>query len=221
MVAAQFRKEVTSTVLWLLNHDVRVQCFKATPFQHAELLLLNLEQVIPLAEAEELMIGISEKEKEEHTAERGQATRHTLRREFWHKTLEALENAGVDLYENVGPSKDQWLGAGSGLAGVIYQMIFGRNEVRVQFVLDRNTKEQNKVLFDYLYNRRDQLQSTFGAPLEWRRLDEKNVSMAVFRKPFDGYNRDHWDEMIDWLVGHIKKLEATFKPEIPNLRQLH
>lgn len=33
MVAAEFRKEVTSTVLWLLKHRVFVKCFKATPFQ--------------------------------------------------------------------------------------------------------------------------------------------------------------------------------------------
>ena len=58
MVAAQFRKEVTSTVLWLLKHGVSVQCFKATPFQLGDQFLLNLEQVIPLPEAEELMIGI-------------------------------------------------------------------------------------------------------------------------------------------------------------------
>ncbi len=90
LVAAQFRKEVTSTVLWLLKHDVRVQCYKATPFQHGNQLFLNLEQVIPLPEAAELMIGISEKEKEEHSAERGQATRFVLRTDFWHKTLDAL-----------------------------------------------------------------------------------------------------------------------------------
>jgi hypothetical protein len=33
MVAAEFRKEVTSTVLWLLKHGVFVKCFKATAYQ--------------------------------------------------------------------------------------------------------------------------------------------------------------------------------------------
>jgi len=31
LIAAKFRKEVTSTVLWLLNFKVRLQCFRATP----------------------------------------------------------------------------------------------------------------------------------------------------------------------------------------------
>src|SRR5690606_22283141 len=98
MVAAQFRKEVTSTVLWLLKHRVFVKCFRATPFKDGNDLFLTVEQVIPLPEAEELMIGISEKEDEEQTVERGQATRHQLRTDFWHGTLEALRSAGISLY---------------------------------------------------------------------------------------------------------------------------
>lgn len=220
MVAAQFRKEVTSTVLWLLNHDVRLQCFKATPFQHDDLLFLSLEQVIPLAEAQELMIGISEKEKEEHTTERGQATRHTLRTEFWHKTLEALEDAGIDLYENVGPSRDHWLNAGAGIGGVHYSMIFSKDEARVEFVLSGGTKERNKVLFDHLFKRREQIETTFGSPLQWRRLDDNKVSLIVLSQPFDGYNRENWPAMIAWLVEHIRKIESAFKPQINDLRQI-
>jgi hypothetical protein len=84
MVAAEFRKEVTSTVLWLLKHKVFVKCFKATPFQgeNGSDIFLTVEQLIPLPEAEELMIGISEKEVEEQSLERGQATRYQLRTDF-------------------------------------------------------------------------------------------------------------------------------------------
>jgi hypothetical protein len=219
MVAAQFRKEVTSTVLWLLKHDVRVQCFKATPFQHDELLFLNLEQVIPLAEAQELMIGISKKEKEEHSTERGQATRHILRVEFWNKMLEALEHAGVNLYENVSASRDHWLNAGAGIGGVHYTMIFGKDEARVDFSLASSNKEKNKFLFDQLHKHKEQIEKLFGSPLEWRRMDDNKVSLIVFAKEFDGYNRENWPEMIAWLVEHTRKIESAFKPQISNLRQ--
>jgi hypothetical protein len=219
MVAGQFRKEVTSTVLWLLKHDVRVQCFTATPFQHAELLLLKLEQVIPLAEAQELMIGIAEKEKEEHSTERGQAARHLLRLEFWNKMLEALEHAGVGLYENVSASRDHWLNAGAGIGGVHYTMIFGRDEARVDFSLATSSKEKNKFLFDKLYERKERIEKSFGSSMEWRRMDDNKVSLIVFAKPFDGYSRETWPEMIAWLVEHIRRLEDAFEPQIADLRQ--
>ena len=48
LIAANFRREVTSTVLWLLNYRVRLQCFKVTPYTMGEQLLLNFEQIIPM-----------------------------------------------------------------------------------------------------------------------------------------------------------------------------
>lgn len=220
MVAAEFRKEVTSTVLWLLKHRVFVKCFKATPFQDGNDLFLSVEQLIPLPEAEELMIGISEKEDEEQSLERGQAARFQLRTEFWHETLEALEKGGVTLYANVSPSRDHWLNAGSGLSGVHYSMIFNRDEARVNFVLGRASKEQNKALFDKLCQASAMLNEKFGAELSWRRMEDKKVSIIEYAQSFDGHNRESWPEMIDWLVENIRRLERTFAPEIPGLRSV-
>jgi len=33
LVAANFRKEVTSTVMWLMNYNIKIQCLKVTPYQ--------------------------------------------------------------------------------------------------------------------------------------------------------------------------------------------
>lgn len=218
MVAAQFRKEVTSTVLWLLKHRIFVKCFKATPFQDGKDLFLNIEQIIPLPEAEELMIGITEKEVEEQTSERGQATRHQLRTDFWHLTLEALRSANVELYGNVSPGRDHWLNAGSGLSGVHYAMIFTKDEARVNFILARSSKDQNKALFDALFEKKELLETAYGEPLSWRRMDNNKVSIIEFTKPFNGHARENWPEMIAWLVEHIQRLEMAFDPQIKLLR---
>jgi hypothetical protein len=44
MVAANFRKEVTSTVLWLMNFKIRIQCFKVTPYSMGDDLFLNVSR---------------------------------------------------------------------------------------------------------------------------------------------------------------------------------
>ena len=41
-----------------------------------------------------------------------------------------------------------------------------------------------------------------------------------YGKAFDAYQRENWPSMIQWLVLHVQKIEATFEPEIGNLRQL-
>lgn len=220
MVAATFRKEVTSTVLWLLRYGINVKCFRATPYRHADLLLLNLEQVIPLAEAEELMIGISEKEQEENTADRVDATRHTIRLAFWRQLLDAMDVDGFDLYSGVGPSRDHWLNAGSGIGGAHYSLIFGQSEARVEFSMSSSSKELNKALFDYLSAKKEVVERAFGDAMEWRRMDDKKASIIAFSAPFEGYDKENWPAVIEWLITHMKRLEKAIKPEIGNLRQV-
>jgi hypothetical protein len=218
MVAAEFRKEVTSTALWLLKHRIDVKCFKVSLYQDGKELSLTVDQLIPLPEAAELMIGISEKELEEHTVERGQATRHQLRRDFWQRTLQALEDAGVTLYSNVTPGKDHWLSAGSGLSGVHYTMVLNQDEARVEFVFDGPSKDVNKTLFGELAARSADLEKKFGAPLVWDKLDDKKASIIRYGHEFEGHNRDTWPDVIQWLVEHIRRMEHTFATEVPRLR---
>lgn len=220
MVAAQFRKEVTSTVLWLLKHGVFAKCFKATPYQDGEALFLNMEQVIPLREAEEYMIGISEKENEERITERFQAARYGIRKEFWQQTLEALDHAGISIYSNVGPSKDSWLYAGSGLSGVLYTMIINKDELRVEFSLSRASTEDNKTMFDALLKDRDQIEAAFGEPLDWRRLEHKKASIIGFATGMEAHDRENWPEAIAWMVKYVGRLHQTFAPYVSKLRAL-
>lgn len=219
LVAANFRKEVTSTVLWLLQHGIRLQCIRATAFDNGGQLFLNMEKIIPTPEAEDFMIGVAEKEKEQQSTERGLAKREKLRLAFWEQALAALEGAGVTLYSNVSPSKDHWLNAGSGLNGVPYQMIFSQKEARVGLWLSRSNKEENKWIFDRLDQQKTAIHTEFGAPLEWRRMDDNKASGIGYRKEFDGYDPSHWPEMIAWLTSHVKRLEKAFGGRLKPLAQ--
>lgn len=217
MVAAQFRKEVTSTVLWLSRHRVFIKCFKVTPYQDGTDRFLTIEQVIPLPGAEELMIKISEKEIEE-SSERNQANRHQLRLAFWQRALEALNQAKVDLYANVNPSRDSCISAGSELNHVSYLIFFNKNKVRVGLELNRNSKEQNKELFNWLHQHKSEIENDFGSPLSWNRNDDTKRSLIEYVQPFEGYKQENWSEMIDWLVEHIQKLQRAFGPRIPEMK---
>lgn len=79
LIAANFRREVTAAALWLLAHGIQTKCFKATPYSFGSELLLDIQQIIPIPEAAEFMIGVSSKGSEEKSAEGTQKTRHTLR----------------------------------------------------------------------------------------------------------------------------------------------
>lgn len=211
MIAATFRKEITATALWLQSYGVEVQCFRATPWVDGEDLFLDIQQIIPVPDAEEFMIGISTKDNEEKTAQGAQKARHNLRLEFWEHTLNALRQKGVTLYQNISPGRDHWLSAGSGVSSCPYNLIFGKTEIRVEFYLSRPTGEENKRLFDALEKKREQIEEAFGAPLVWDRLDGRKACRIKYSKDVDGYDRTNWPGMIEWLVEHIVRLEHAFR----------
>lgn len=219
LVAAQFRKEVTSTVLWLLGYKVRLQCFKATPYGMGENLFLKLEQIIPTPEAAEYMIGISQKDAAEKTTEKEVKDRHRIRQEFWTKALEAMRASKSDLYNNVSPCRDHWISAGSGVSGCGYNMIFGIDIVRVELSIARSNKLENKFIFDRLLSQKLEIESTFGNNISWERLEDRKSSYLRYGQAADGDNRDKWPELIEWLVEHIIKLEEAVKKPLTDAFQ--
>lgn len=211
LVAANFRKEVTSTALWLLGQGISIQCFKVTPYALGEQLLINIDQIIPTPEAKELMIGINAKEAEEKTTEVVVKNRHTVRREYWEKALEAFQKSQCNLYDNISPSKDHWLSAGSGLSGCPYNLIFNKTELRVELWISRSATEENKFLFDFLLGLKDDIETNFGDSLEWMRLNEKKSCRIQYSCAADGFNKDTWKESVAWHLEHMCRLEQALK----------
>ena len=87
LVAANFRKEVTSTVIWLISDGIKTQCMKVTPFTYYEKLMLDNTQIIPTPEAEDYMIRMSSKDSEEKATKTVAVRREQLRMRFREQTL--------------------------------------------------------------------------------------------------------------------------------------
>jgi len=68
LAAAEFSKEITTTVLWLNDHGLDVKCVRLRPYNDAGRLLIDVQQVIPLPEAENYQIRIRDKKVVERAA---------------------------------------------------------------------------------------------------------------------------------------------------------
>ena len=221
LVAANFRREVTATVLWLLGHGVRAQCFRVLPYGLGEELLIDLQQIIPTPEAADYMIGMVAKESEQKSVQGAQKRRQEMRRAFWTRVLEELRARSIVRYANISPSKDHYLTSATGVSGFGYNMIFSKHEVRVELYLSRAEASENKWVFDQLERRRREIEERFGATLEWQRLDDKKASRICYNQPFDGFDDENWPAMIEWLCSHIVKLDEAFSKSLTRLnRQL-
>jgi len=210
LVAGNYRKEVTSTVLWLLTkYNLKIQCFKATPYELGGQIFLNIEQIIPVKEIEEYTIRMAEKAKEEQCAQYELEERHKLRVDFWKKLLQTF-NQKSSLFSNVNVSKDNWIAAGSGISGVGIHFVVSKSYARTEVYISRSVAKENKFIYDELYKQKDLIEKQTGA-LEWERLDNKKASRIKKElKNVNIYEKDDWIKMINFMVENMLKMETIF-----------
>jgi len=70
LASAEFSKELTTSVMWLNDRGLDIRCIRLKPYQDGGRTLLDVQQVIPLPEAEELQVQIREKQRKERAARR-------------------------------------------------------------------------------------------------------------------------------------------------------
>ncbi len=214
-VANNYRKEVTSTALWLLQHDVQLQCFKATPHSMGEELFLQIEQIIPLPETKEFMIDAKEKEKEENDKSKTVQESEARLLKFWTLLKNKLKENKIDYLERVSAKPYYYINFAKG-AGQ-YGFCIGRTSFRVELYF---SNDPNKHLIDAVAKYKEQIEKKFDGKIEWERLEKKKASRIKFEmtqkevEALAGSFNDeiYWDKLIEWYKDSIVKFYNTLNP---------
>jgi hypothetical protein len=212
LVAGNYRKEVTSTLLWLLNYNLRIQCFKVSPYQFGDQLFLNVEQIIPMKEAEEYSIRMAEKTQDDITSQEEMKTRLGIRYEFWSKLLNEM-NTRSKLFQNISPSKSNWIGAGSGLSGIGFIFAASQKFSRIELYIDRGDATLNEKIFDFILKEKSKIENLYGAPLQWDKMDDRRACRIRFENEnHDVFDKSKWADMISQMVEGMIRFERGIKP---------
>ncbi len=211
LVSGNYRKEVTSTVMWLLTkYNLKIQCFKATPYSFNDQIFLDIRQIIPVKEAEEYTIKMAEKAQEEQSIKDELKGRYQVRLEFWKQHLQKF-NRKSNLFSNISPSKDNWLSAGTGVSGVGFNFTISRTYARTEVYMSRSVAEENKFIFDKLLAQKETIENETGA-LEWERLDDKKACRIKQElNNVNLYEKDDWEKMSNFMIDSMLKLEPAFR----------
>lgn len=219
IVAANFRKEVTSTVLWLMNYKLRIQCFKVTPYAlDDDEIFLTFEQIIPMKDSEEYIISMATKTQADISTQEELKNRHNIRIEFWKKLLSEYHTKH-HLFSNVSPSKDNWISAGSGVSNAAFNFVISQTYARVELLIQRPMKEENKFIFDQLVTYKDEIEQQFGGSLTWERLDEKKACRIKYQ--LDGcnvFNQEERDKIVEFLVDAMPRFHNAIKDPLHQVR---
>jgi hypothetical protein len=215
LIAANFRKEVTSTVLWLLNYKLRIQCFKVAPCSMGDQLFLNVEQIIPMQDAEEYVISMAAKTQDEVEVQATKERRHGIRPEFWSYLLGRM-NKVSEQFQNISPSKDQWISTGAGIGGVMYSFVVSKKYARAELYLNR-AQQENEFIFDRLFAQRETIEQVFGGELEWERMEGRQACRIKAETDGNVYDREQWPVMADFMVDAMLRLELAFRGPLAEL----
>ena len=211
MIAANFRKEVTSPVLWLLNYKIRIQCFKVTPYSLNDQLFLNVEQILPTKDTEEYSIGIANKVQEEIETQTVSQNSASIRLKFWEQFLNE-SNKVNNIFANCSPSKDNWIGSGMGIGGITLYVVITKSYCRSEIYFNRGSQEENKKLFDFVYKMKDEIETEFGGVLEWQRMDDKVTSRIKSQlRGVSYFEPNDLKKMIKYLIDTSTRLRKAFK----------
>lgn len=225
LIAANFRKEVTSTVLWLMNYNITIKCFKVTPYQFGDNLILNIDQIIPMEDSEDYTIKIAEKNQETLVTREINRERLKLNYKFWSKFIDDASKK-TDLYQSINPKKESylWKGTGTrgvtGIGGVWYSLAISKTYVRVEFYIDTPDKENNKKIYDSLSHEKEEIETELGYNLTWERLDDKKASRIKYEMvDVNINNEEDWGKMISFLIENVIKFEIVFSKRIPKIKR--
>lgn len=154
------------------------------------------------------------KEKEELSK------RHEKRLEFWKSLLERSKSK-TPLHSNITPGIYSWIGTGAGRSGLNYNYIITYKYGAIELYIDRGkeSKEENKRIFDKLHSHKKEIEEVFGEELEWQRLDDRRASRV--RKVYTYARLDDknkWDKLQDDMIDGMIKLEKALKKYINRLK---
>lgn len=220
-IANNYRKEVTSTVLWLLDHDIDIRCFKATPYSLGEEIFLQIEQIIPLPETAEYIIDAKEKLKEKKGKSKKVEQTNAELIEFWGMLKNKLEEQPNNFLERVSAGPYFSIGFWSGNAKFNY--CIGKNAMRVELYI-RN--DDDKTFFESMFDFKEEIDSKMNG-VEWQRLDGKrsarikvDMSLAEQQERLGKWSdKSSWDDNIDWFIQKMNLFHKVMNPYLEQVKE--
>ncbi len=107
LVSAEFSKEITTSVMWLNEKGLDVRCVRLKPYNLDGRTLVDVQQIIPLPEANEYQIQLREKKQQERKARSQKWDEATFMMELEKNTGPTLVELAKNINRWISPLVDE------------------------------------------------------------------------------------------------------------------
>ncbi len=217
LAAADFGKELTTAVLWLIDRNIDIRCVRLKPYRMVDgTVLLDVQQLIPLPETAEFQTQIGVKKRAERQSTTG---RHDLRFKFWEALL-AHAKTKTDIHAGRKATQDGWVSSGIGRAGFLLTYTARRTDSQVELWIGLGSGQtvKNKAAFSALRAQSSAIQAEFGGELEWQELPQgegcriRHVMPGGYQSP-----QDEWPEIHATLTDAMIRLDKAMHARVASL----
>jgi len=165
------------------------------------------------------IVGPSEESREAGDIKKERAERHFMRRRFWAGLLDRAK-AQTTLHSARSPSEQDWISTGAGKAGLGLNYSITQHGSMVELYINTGDANENERLFDELLVNKEQIESVYGAPLNWEPLEGKRACRIAERMPSGGWRDDEeadWPRIQDQMIDAMIRLEKALRPYLDRL----
>lgn len=215
LVSEDFGKELTTAVLWLRDRDIDIRCVRLRPYQDGGKTMIDVQQIIPLPEADEYQVQLREKEQ---VGRKKRAERHDERLRFW-QGLVAICRQRKTRHSDRKPGSYHWLGGGSGIRGLGLNYVIVQEYSIAELYIDRGNLAENNRIFDQLLAKKDVIEASFNGPLSWERLENRRACRIKHVIERGGYRspESEWPAIQTEMVETMTRLEKALMPHLAEL----
>ncbi len=211
------------TAIWIVS-DIRTEHINAINWLNesstANFYLLKVEAIkigdSPPAPLLTVIVGPSAESKEVGKAKKKLAERYLIREKFWTQLLE-LSKQKTKLHFNTSTTQHNWIGTSAGIKGLGYNYAIRKDSAQVELYIDRGEgcDDLNKDIFNQLFQKKKEIEYTFGDSLEWQCIEGKRACSIRKQINTGGYRDGNWAEVQEDMVINMIKLEKALRPHFP------
>ncbi len=216
LVAAKFRPEITSSVLWLIDSGLKIRCVEVSLYQSEDgKFFLTATQILPTPSTEEYIIKLANKKNIEEAEAENKANLQNGYQIFWQQFLDDCRRHN-HFFGDLSPSTSNWLTKGLGKNGVGFQTVF-RSTKRCSVNLEMSLKSQikNKEVFDKLFSQKDEIEAITGK-LDWNRSDDTIRSIISIYCDYETAE-ENYPKIFQFFREETEKFRKAFEDRLKSL----
>lgn len=102
LVSSDFSKELTTSVMWLNERNLDIRCVRLIPYKQQDQVLIDVQQIIPLPEAEKYQVKIRQQSEERREARKSEKdfTQYIFKNNMYNKRKLVLAVISSWINEN-------------------------------------------------------------------------------------------------------------------------